>query len=344
MPRRLEGARLVYDDPDGQAHGVALGGSARVTIGSGAEADVWLDWDMEASRLHAAVERLHDGWAIVDDGLSRGGTFVNGERVGARQRLRDGDAVRVGRTELVYRADASEAPDAPPAGPGAPGTTRLLAQVPLFAGLSARELGQVAEVAVSRDYVKGEAIFREGDRGDMCHVLRTGSVRLIRTHSDGRTITLAQLEPPGLLGELSMFGSDRRSATVEALEPTSTVAILAADLRRLLARRPELALRMLDEFAVRLRAANDHIAARSFQSVPGRVAGALLTRVQAGRGAGGGDEVVVRATHGELADLAGCSRESASRFLSTLERAGVVTCAQRRITVHRPDALRDYVD
>jgi pSer/pThr/pTyr-binding forkhead associated (FHA) protein len=74
------------------------------TVGRRVEMDVPLPWDSEVSSLHAELECLGGEWTIADDGLSRNGTFVNGERVGARHRLRDGDRIRIGRTVLVYRA------------------------------------------------------------------------------------------------------------------------------------------------------------------------------------------------------------------------------------------------
>ncbi|HWX74262.1 MAG TPA: FHA domain-containing protein [Solirubrobacteraceae bacterium] len=77
------------------------------TLGRRPEMDVALPWDGEVSSLHAELELLGGEWTIVDDGLSTNGTYVNGVRVGARQRLRDGDRIRVGRTVLVFRAVSS---------------------------------------------------------------------------------------------------------------------------------------------------------------------------------------------------------------------------------------------
>src|SRR3569623_1636589 len=108
-------------------------------------------------------------------------------------------------------------------------TARLLGRVPLFADLSERDLEQLAQVAVPRTYAAGEAVFREGDSGDTCYVVREGSVRVTRRHSDGRVITLAELRPGAIFGELAMFGGEERSASVEVLEPMRAVAILAAD-------------------------------------------------------------------------------------------------------------------
>jgi pSer/pThr/pTyr-binding forkhead associated (FHA) protein len=76
----------------------------RVTIGRGPSANVGLSWDSEVSRIHAEVVRVGDDWAVVDDGLSRNGTFVNGERIERRRRLRDGDELRVGDTAVGFRA------------------------------------------------------------------------------------------------------------------------------------------------------------------------------------------------------------------------------------------------
>src|SRR5919206_400599 len=161
---------------------------------------------------------------------------------------------------------------------------RLLARVPLFADLSERDLEQLAQVAVPRTYEAGEAVFREGDTGDTCYVVREGSVRVTRRHSDGRVITLAELRSGAIFGELAMFGGEERSASVEALEPTRALAILAGDLRRLMLQHPDIAVKMLEGLADRLRAANERIARQSFQTVAGRVASALLAQVKARAG------------------------------------------------------------
>src|SRR4051812_50123871 len=93
-------------------------------------------------------------------------------------------------------------------------TAQLLARVTLFADLSERALEQLAQVAVPRPYEAGEAVFREGDSGDTCYVVREGSVRVTRRHFDGRVITLAELRPGSIFGELAMFGGEERSASV----------------------------------------------------------------------------------------------------------------------------------
>jgi CRP/FNR family transcriptional regulator len=222
-------------------------------------------------------------------------------------------------------------------------TAALLARVPLFSSLAERELEQLAQVAVPRTYVAGQAVFREGDSGDTCFVVREGAVRVTRRHSDGRAITLAELRAGQIFGELAMFGGETRSATVETLEPTRALAILSGDLRRIVLGHPEIAVKMLEGLADRLRAANERIARQSFQTVAGRVASALLSQVQSRSDGDSEHEVVIEATQAEIAQLAGASRESASRFLAKLERAGVITTGRGRVIVHEPASLRNYI-
>jgi pSer/pThr/pTyr-binding forkhead associated (FHA) protein len=81
---------------------MAVGGE-RLTIGRRSSNGIPLAWDKEVSRVHAALERIGDEWTISDDGLSKNGTFVNGERLGTRRRLVDGDTICVGASFLAFR-------------------------------------------------------------------------------------------------------------------------------------------------------------------------------------------------------------------------------------------------
>src|SRR5262249_19735759 len=107
----------------------------------------------------------------------------------------------------------------------------LLGRVPAFATLEHGDLERIAQVAVPREFGPGQIVFREGDASDTCYVVRDGHARATRTHGDGRTITLATFGPGDIFGELAMFEDERRSATVEAVEPTSVVGVLGPDMR-----------------------------------------------------------------------------------------------------------------
>jgi hypothetical protein len=94
---------LVWRTDEGEQRLLLLRAGWRVTIGRDPAADIPLPWDAEVSRTHALLEQVGRGWTVVDDGLSRNGSFVNGARVTGRRRLRDKDRVVCGNTPLTYR-------------------------------------------------------------------------------------------------------------------------------------------------------------------------------------------------------------------------------------------------
>jgi len=76
----------------------------QLSVGRRETSDLCLGWDGEVSGLHAELDRVAGEYVLVDDGLSRNGSFVNGERVHGRRRLRDGDMLRFGRTVVLFRS------------------------------------------------------------------------------------------------------------------------------------------------------------------------------------------------------------------------------------------------
>jgi pSer/pThr/pTyr-binding forkhead associated (FHA) protein len=94
---------VVYRDDRGAQRLAPLSGAAELSIGRDGGCQIAIDWDLRVSGLHAELRRAGSAWLIVDDGLSRNGTFVNEERVVGRRRLHDLDQVRVGGTVLVFR-------------------------------------------------------------------------------------------------------------------------------------------------------------------------------------------------------------------------------------------------
>jgi pSer/pThr/pTyr-binding forkhead associated (FHA) protein len=106
---RLGGPFLTYRDEAGRQVVVPLDAdTGPVTVGRRPDSDIALTWDGEVSRVHAQLEAIGHEWALVDDGLSRNGSFVNGERVAGRRRLRDGDRMCFGETPVLFRAPGGE--------------------------------------------------------------------------------------------------------------------------------------------------------------------------------------------------------------------------------------------
>jgi CRP-like cAMP-binding protein len=237
----------------------------------------------------------------------------------------------------------------------------LLARVPVLSTLDADDLERIAELAVPRQFEPGQVVFREGDASDTCYIVRSGRARAVREHSGGRTLTLATFGPGEFFGELALFEDERRSATVEAIELTDVVAVLGPDMRRLMIEHPGISARLVIALGRRLRETNERLTRQSFQTVQSRVAVVLSELVaqelatqessgdapgkstEVSSGETPGKDVQVTATQADLAQLAGSSRESASRFLAVLERAGVISQGRGRLVVHDPEALAQYV-
>jgi pSer/pThr/pTyr-binding forkhead associated (FHA) protein len=110
LKERIEAERrerpfLLYRDGDLTQRIVDLDDAPeRLTIGRSTTNDLALTWDVEVSRVHASLERVGDEWTFVDDGRSHNGSFIDGERVTGRRRLRDGDVIALGRTTIVFRS------------------------------------------------------------------------------------------------------------------------------------------------------------------------------------------------------------------------------------------------
>ena len=110
LKARIEAERtghpfLLYKDGTGKQQLFALeSGLTQASVGRRESSDLAFGWDDQVSRLHAQFERVEQDWTVIDDGLSRNGTFVNGERLSGRRRLTDGDTVRFGSTTVTFRS------------------------------------------------------------------------------------------------------------------------------------------------------------------------------------------------------------------------------------------------
>jgi FHA domain len=161
---------LVFRDGAGRERVVALGaGVDQVSIGRRHSADVVLDWDDQVSRLHARLERVEEDWTVVDDGLSRNGTFVNGERIHGRRRLGDGDTLAVGATKITFRSPLADVQ----------GGTALAADSPVAIELSSTQRRVL--VALCRPYKDGAAFASPATNAQIAAELYL-SVDAVKTH------------------------------------------------------------------------------------------------------------------------------------------------------------------
>jgi hypothetical protein len=141
----------------------------QASVGRRETADLVLDWDEQVSRLHAQFERVEQDWTVVDDGLSRNGTFVNGERLSGRRRLSDGDNLRFGATTMIFRSPQVDEQ----AG------TAVASQIPTAVDLSTTQRRVL--VALCRPYKDGTAFASPATNQQVAEELFL-SVDAVKTH------------------------------------------------------------------------------------------------------------------------------------------------------------------
>jgi pSer/pThr/pTyr-binding forkhead associated (FHA) protein len=161
---------LLYRDGENRQRLVFLEpGRAQASVGRRPSSDLVLDWDDQVSRIHAQLERVEEDWTIVDDGLSRNGTFINGERLSGRRRLVDGDTMRFGSTTVTFRSPEEE----DQAG------TAIAGESPVAVELSTTQRRVL--VALSRPYKDGSAFASPATNQQIADELFL-SVDAVKTH------------------------------------------------------------------------------------------------------------------------------------------------------------------
>ena len=180
-------------------------------------------------------------------------------------------------------------------------------------------------LAISRqgDFGPGERIFSRADAADHMFVVIRGRVKIFLSGGGRRRKTFAYLGAGDFFGEMAVITGKTRSASAEAVEPTSLLLIHKKDFRALMEKDRKLAFYLLQAVSDRLRVADEEIEDLLFRNVLGRVA-KTLRDLSKGVPGDGPVELPRRYTHQDLADLVGTTREPLSRALATLRRAGLV--------------------
>lgn len=130
------------------------------------------------------------------------------------------------------------------------GWTNVLAEVPLFAGLGARQRRKVASLAQIRRFAAGAQLVRAGDPGDALHIVLDGEVSVLRRGRSSRGLGVGSI-----VGELALLDGGPRTASVVAQGDVVTLTVPASRFRKLLRAEPSIAIGIAEELARRLRAA-----------------------------------------------------------------------------------------
>jgi CRP/FNR family cyclic AMP-dependent transcriptional regulator len=209
---------------------------------------------------------------------------------------------------------------------------------PLLRPLDEEDRRRVLAAASRQRYRRGEAIFREGDRGDSLHLLDRGHVAVQLTTPLGDVLTLAVHGPGEMFGELAALASEPyRSATIRSLDGTETLVISGDDFTELRRRHPNLNELLLELASARIPRLSAQLVEALFVRADKRVLRRVLALAELHGGGAAGTTIPVRQE--DVAELSGASRPTVNRALKEAEAGGAIALGRGRITVVDPERL-----
>lgn len=231
------------------------------------------------------------------------------------------------------------------AGTTSSSVSHRLGDVPLFAGLPASALDELARESRTRRYPAGQVLWNEGDPGEALLVLEDGQLRISRFTGTGAEVVLAVAEAPAAVGELALLDGAPRSASVIAQRPVVVRLVPRSVFLALLRREPSVVEGLLRTLATMVRASNARQVATVGLDVPGRLAAWLLARAPGSSVAPPrGIEIEIGRSQGELALELGTTRSTLNRAIKGFEGLGILTVRGQTIVVHDAAALAPFTE
>jgi CRP/FNR family transcriptional regulator, cyclic AMP receptor protein len=216
-----------------------------------------------------------------------------------------------------------------------------LRKTSFFQGASEAALAELASCAVHRKFRKGSVIFVQGEKGNRCYAIATGTVKISSYTPDGREALLAVLGPGDVFGELAMFDETTRSADATALDDADLLSFDQEAITSAARRHPEILTAILAVMARRLRRTSDRMQEVAFFDVTGRLASRLAELAeQHGTPRDNGTLIGVAVSQEALASMVGATRESVNKALQSLIRRNLIARHGRRYVVPDVAALR----
>lgn len=211
-----------------------------------------------------------------------------------------------------------------------------ISHVPIFDSLTDSEKVEVAHIASSRSFLRGETIYQAGNESGTLYVLYTGKVKLFRLSVSGKEQFSRIIGPGDFMGELSLFSSLPLTDYAQALENCVMCVLKGAQLKEIMAKHPSIAFKIMDELSRRLASAESRIEVISLSSVNQRLAQTLLDlSVES-------DTIKLAMSKGDFASQLGMSQETLSRRLSAWQDEGIIEQkGHRTIIIKDKDALED---
>jgi CRP-like cAMP-binding protein len=217
----------------------------------------------------------------------------------------------------------------------------LLRTVPIFAELADEDISSLARLTTRRRYPKDTVVFFENEEGDSFFMILEGRIKVTILGDDGREIILSVLGPGDFFGEMALLDNEPRSATAIAVEESELLILQRTDFQGVATKRT-ITGALIRVLTARLRRANHQISTLALLDVYGRVARVILDMArEEGKRLKDGRIAFRRATHQEIANRIGTTRETVTRMLKDLERQGLIQVEGKEIIV-QPDFEKSF--
>lgn len=190
--------------------------------------------------------------------------------------------------------------------------------VPIFGSMNRDEMLEIANIASSRTFQKGETIYNPGDEGGTLFVLYSGRIKISRINVNGKEQVIRVVGPGEFIGELSLFSSLPLTDHAQALETSTVCTLQGAKLKELMSKYSSIAFKILDELSRRLEKAENLIENISLNTVTQRVAQVLLELSVEKK------DILLNMTKGDLASQIGMTQETLSRKLAAFQEEGFI--------------------
>jgi len=222
-------------------------------------------------------------------------------------------------------------------------TIELLKRVPLFSGLTCKELMQIEKIAAKKHFEKSKLIFDEHSLGNSLYIVASGRIKIF-SHMGDRKKTLTYLEKNDFFGELALLGERTRSAAATTLTFAELLIIKRKSFAKLLKKFPEISMNLLSVLCKRLHATDREIELVTFQDVFGRVSRVLLNLGKKyGKKTQDGLCIDISLDHKEIAEFAGTVREMATKTLSKLRKFGCISYIDKHIVITNEQKLKSFI-
>jgi CRP/FNR family transcriptional regulator len=212
----------------------------------------------------------------------------------------------------------------------------------LFAGLSAADLGAVAETTVVKTLEKGDYLFRENEPSQGFYLVQKGAINVHRVNPAGKEQVIRIFRPGESFAEAALATSAGYPADARAVESSQVLLVRKSGFLELLKRQPDLALRMLASMSAHLRALVGQLEDLTLKDVETRLANWLLKRCPQPDSTQA-VSIELKTTKRVLAAELGTVSETFSRTLAKFRQQKLVAVKGRRVTVLSPLRLRDLL-